>query len=55
MATINKVGGELVLIKTFDNKINIVGDDLKASIEKGSKLSTSHPCRQISTFSRRVF
>ena len=27
------------MIKTFDNKINIVGDDLKASIKKGSKLS----------------
>ena len=27
------------LIKTFDNKINIVGDDLKKSIKKGSKVS----------------
>lgn len=27
------------MIKTFDNKINIVGDDLKKSIKKGSKLS----------------
>ena len=27
------------MIKTFDNKITIVGDDLKASIEKHSKLS----------------
>ena len=27
------------MIKTFDNKINIVGDDLKESIKKGSKLS----------------
>jgi len=27
------------MIKTFDNKINIVGDDLKESIMKGSKLS----------------
>jgi hypothetical protein len=27
------------MIKTFDNKINIVGDDLKQSILKNSKLS----------------
>ncbi|RLA73257.1 MAG: ATP-dependent helicase, partial [Epsilonproteobacteria bacterium] len=27
------------MIKTFDNKINIVGDDLKLSIKKNSKLS----------------
>ena len=27
------------MIKTFDNKITIVGDDLKESINQGSKLS----------------
>jgi len=27
------------LIKTFDNKISIVGDDLKNSIKKNSKIS----------------
>ena len=29
------------MIKTFDNKINIVGDDLKNSIKKDSKISVS--------------
>ncbi len=29
------------MIKTFDNKINIVGDDLKTSIKKNSKISVS--------------
>ena len=29
------------MIKTFDNKINIVGDDLKNSIKANSKLSIS--------------
>ena len=29
----------MILIKTFDNKIKIVGEDLKESIKKGSKLS----------------
>jgi len=29
------------MIKTFDNRINIVGDDLKSSISKGSKLSVA--------------
>jgi hypothetical protein len=27
------------LIKTFDNKINVVGEDLKQSINKNAKLS----------------
>lgn len=30
---------EWVNIKTLDNKINKIGDELKANIEKGSKLS----------------
>ena len=29
------------MIKTFDNKINIVGDDLKTSIKKDSKIAVS--------------
>ena len=32
---------EKQLIKTFDNKISIVGDDLKSSIKKNSKISIS--------------
>jgi len=36
---INLQKREITLIKTFDNKINKVGDDLKSSISKNSKLS----------------